>query len=157
MDTKERLRIFSTVYLYADKGEGVKNPGNFADVLYVRTVLDWLFLNCSSVITVSSRSCSGAPSISEARCSGHVVNALRTEICLCGTNGCNGLHNHEMNIEGRNLVHSSGQGHFNPIKRGMFVGTFVVIKVMLWFTRFEYNTRFSFRSKHICALIHSSG
>merc|ERR1712117_224224 len=81
--------------------------------------------------TVSSRSCSGAPSISEARCSGHVVNALRTEICLCGTNGCNGLHNHEMNIEGRNLVHSSGQGHFNPIKRGMFVGTFVVIKVML--------------------------
>ena len=123
----------------------------------VRYLIEWLFLNCSSVITVSSRSCSGAPSISEARCSGHVVNALRTEICLCGTNGCNGLHNHEMNVEGRNLVHYSGQGHFNPIKRGMFVGMFVVIKFVLWFTRYVCNTRFSFRSKQICALIHSSG
>jgi len=78
--------------------------------------------------TISSRSCSGAPSISERRCSGHVVNALRTEICLCGTNGCNGIENHGMTVEDKIINdYSSGRGCVFHTERRLFVGTAILL------------------------------
>ena len=53
----------------------------FSPFLFVRFLL----------LPAVSRSCSRAPSVTERRCSGHEVNILKTEICLCGTSGCNGV------------------------------------------------------------------
>ena len=41
-------------------------------------------------VAVTSRSCSGAPAMSESKCSTHTINIMRTQICLCNGELCNG-------------------------------------------------------------------
>ena len=116
--------------------------GNFSKYMYQNLAIELMgqtrttIINLSYLlrlfITVSSRSCSGAPSISERRCSGHVVNALRTEICLCGTNGCNGIENHGMNVEDKIINHySSGRGCVFHTERRLFVGTAIILAKLI--------------------------
>ena len=82
-------------------------------------------------ITVTSRSCSGAPSISDWRCSGHVVNALRTEICLCGTNGCNGIDDHKLKLQDQiNSPHTTGDGCIFQAERILSLTTILFAKSM---------------------------